>query len=167
MSFGPVNPIDSPHCQFVFNNTEPIKPLCSAASGHIARGSGRHNGSKDGCEVNHVSPREHGIFHVYPFNLQGIPWVRARGLKQHEDYVGTDLVILNCSGMTKMIYELAPPLQASAPDGGSLTPYSPRHGGSSVESVFEPGTLEIQGLTTKPPRPHLKKRKYHLSRILI
>ncbi|GBO30281.1 hypothetical protein AVEN_111016-1 [Araneus ventricosus] len=59
MPFGPVNPIDSPFGQFVLNSTHPRKPLCSAAFGHIARGSGQLNRSKDRCEVIRVSLREH------------------------------------------------------------------------------------------------------------
>ncbi|GBM18839.1 hypothetical protein AVEN_203114-1 [Araneus ventricosus] len=55
MPFGSVNPIYSPYGQFVFNSTHRRKPLCSVAFGHIARGSGRLNGSRDRCEVNHVS----------------------------------------------------------------------------------------------------------------
>ncbi|GBO11562.1 hypothetical protein AVEN_263181-1 [Araneus ventricosus] len=47
MPFGPVNPIDFPFGQFVFNYTHPTTPLCSVAFGHIARGSGRLNGSKE------------------------------------------------------------------------------------------------------------------------
>ncbi|GBN94378.1 hypothetical protein AVEN_6967-1 [Araneus ventricosus] len=65
--------------------------------------------------------------------------------------------------MTRATPEMAPPLQASSPHrregdwqrrmiwraAGPI-----RHGGSSVESCFEPGTLRPQGqdLTTRPPR---------------
>ncbi|GBO29740.1 hypothetical protein AVEN_243069-1 [Araneus ventricosus] len=35
--------------------------LCSVDFGHIARGSGRLNGSKDRCEVNPVVLREHAV----------------------------------------------------------------------------------------------------------
>ncbi|GBN95331.1 hypothetical protein AVEN_257525-1, partial [Araneus ventricosus] len=59
MPFDLVNPFDSPFDQFVFNYTHPRKALCSVAFGHIARGSGRLNGSKDRCEVIHVFLREH------------------------------------------------------------------------------------------------------------
>ncbi|GBM26858.1 hypothetical protein AVEN_266292-1 [Araneus ventricosus] len=65
LPFGPVNPIDSPFGQFVFNSTHPRKPLCSVAFGHIARGSGRLKGSKDRCEVIHASLREH-CMHFFP-----------------------------------------------------------------------------------------------------
>ncbi|GBM12376.1 hypothetical protein AVEN_211562-1 [Araneus ventricosus] len=75
MPFGLVNPIDSPYGQFVFNYAHPRKPLYSVAFGPIARGSGRLNGSKDRCEVNHVSLREHGLhFLLYiPIQLTGNP----------------------------------------------------------------------------------------------
>ncbi|GBN12827.1 hypothetical protein AVEN_215691-1 [Araneus ventricosus] len=75
MPFGPVNPIDSPYGQFVFNYTHPRKPLCSVAFGHIARGSGRLNGNKDRCEINHVSLREHGLHFLprIPIQLAGNP----------------------------------------------------------------------------------------------
>ncbi|GBM72867.1 hypothetical protein AVEN_39763-1 [Araneus ventricosus] len=36
-------------------------------------------------------------------------------LKQHEDYFGKDLVILNLGQMTRTTQELAPPLQTSTP----------------------------------------------------
>ncbi|GBM44463.1 hypothetical protein AVEN_184678-1 [Araneus ventricosus] len=59
--FGPVNPIDFPFGQLVFNFTHPRKPLCSVAFGHIARGTRRLKGSKDRSEVNHVSLRQHSM----------------------------------------------------------------------------------------------------------
>ncbi|GBO26742.1 hypothetical protein AVEN_16293-1 [Araneus ventricosus] len=57
MPFGPVNPIDIPYDQHVYNYTHPRKPGCSVSygHGHIARGSGQLNRSKDRCVVNHVS----------------------------------------------------------------------------------------------------------------
>ncbi|GBO02433.1 hypothetical protein AVEN_16330-1 [Araneus ventricosus] len=45
----------------VYNCTHPRKPLSSVAFGRIVRGSGQLNGSKDRCEVNHVSMRKHGM----------------------------------------------------------------------------------------------------------
>ncbi|GBM13810.1 hypothetical protein AVEN_129472-1 [Araneus ventricosus] len=65
MPFGPVNPIDTPYGQYVYNFTHSRKPLCSVPFGHIARRSGQLNGSKDRCEANHVSLREHGM-HFLP-----------------------------------------------------------------------------------------------------
>ncbi|GBM08140.1 hypothetical protein AVEN_214471-1 [Araneus ventricosus] len=75
MPFGPVNPFDSPYGQFVFNYTRPRKPLCSVAFGHIARGSGLFNGSKNRYEVIHVSLREHGMHFLprIPIQLTGNP----------------------------------------------------------------------------------------------
>ncbi|GBM25979.1 hypothetical protein AVEN_223114-1 [Araneus ventricosus] len=75
MPFGPVKPIDSPYGQFVFNYTHPRKPLCSVAFGPIARGSGRLNGSKDRCEVDHVSLREYRMHFLprIPIQLTGNP----------------------------------------------------------------------------------------------
>ncbi|GBN25947.1 hypothetical protein AVEN_273348-1 [Araneus ventricosus] len=65
--------------------------------------------------------------------------------------------------MTRTTPELAPPLQASAPHQlQAVWPLrmiwratGPIHGGSSVESGFEPGTFRSQGrdLTITPPRP--------------
>ncbi|GBM67967.1 hypothetical protein AVEN_22445-1 [Araneus ventricosus] len=63
--------------------------------------------------------------------------------------------------MTRTTPELAPPLQASAPHQREgvwpirmiLRPASHMHGGSLVESGFEPATLRSRGLTTRPPRP--------------
>ncbi|GBM45569.1 hypothetical protein AVEN_69682-1, partial [Araneus ventricosus] len=48
--------------------------------------------------------------------------------------------------MTRTTPELAPP----SPN------FRPMHGGSSVESGFEPATFRSRGrdLTTRPPRPH-------------
>ncbi|GBM53565.1 hypothetical protein AVEN_580-1 [Araneus ventricosus] len=79
--FGSVNPIDSPLGQFVFNYTHRRKPLCSVAFGHIARGSGHLNGSKDRCEVNHVALREHGMHFLprIPIQLTGNPFVSGFG----------------------------------------------------------------------------------------
>ncbi|GBO33238.1 hypothetical protein AVEN_22238-1 [Araneus ventricosus] len=73
LPFGPVNPIDSPFGQFVFNSTHPRKPLCSVAFGHIAHGSGQFNGSKDRCEVIRVSVREYGMHFLprIPIQLTG------------------------------------------------------------------------------------------------
>ncbi|GBM50046.1 hypothetical protein AVEN_172927-1 [Araneus ventricosus] len=66
--------------------------------------------------------------------------------------------------MTKTTAELAPPSPNfhATPTGGRLaTTYDlecsrPIHGGSSVESGFEPGTLRPQSrdLTSRPPQPH-------------
>ncbi|GBN62211.1 hypothetical protein AVEN_79153-1 [Araneus ventricosus] len=65
MTFGPINPIDSPYGQFVCNYTHPRKILCCVAFGHRVRFIGQLNGSKDSCEVNHVSLREYGM-HFHP-----------------------------------------------------------------------------------------------------
>ncbi|GBO35586.1 hypothetical protein AVEN_52953-1 [Araneus ventricosus] len=75
MPFFPVNPVDSPYGKFVFNYTHPRKPLCFAAFGHNARGSGQLNGSNDRCEVNHVSLREHGLHSLprIPIQMTGYP----------------------------------------------------------------------------------------------
>ncbi|GBN16255.1 hypothetical protein AVEN_80154-1 [Araneus ventricosus] len=43
MSIGPVNSIDSPYDQFVYNYTHSRKPLCSVAFGNIAREPGQLN----------------------------------------------------------------------------------------------------------------------------
>ncbi|GBM07264.1 hypothetical protein AVEN_187831-1 [Araneus ventricosus] len=71
--------------------------------------------------------------------------------------------------MTRTTPELATPSLNfhATPAGGRLaTTYEimcnrPQHGGSSVESGFEPGTLRPQSrdLTTRPPRPPSKKGK--------
>ncbi|GBN11053.1 hypothetical protein AVEN_22841-1 [Araneus ventricosus] len=73
MSFGPVNPIDSPYGQFLCDYTHPRKPLCFVAFGHIARGSGQLNGTKDRCEVNLVSLWEHDMHFLphIPIQLTG------------------------------------------------------------------------------------------------
>ncbi|GBL89817.1 hypothetical protein AVEN_179594-1 [Araneus ventricosus] len=75
MPFGPVNPIDFPYGTFVFNYSLPRKPLFSVAFGHNARASGQLNGSKDRCEVNHVSLRENGMNFLpcIPIQLTGNP----------------------------------------------------------------------------------------------
>ncbi|GBN10044.1 hypothetical protein AVEN_22526-1 [Araneus ventricosus] len=61
--------------QYASNYTHPRKPLCSASFGHIARGSGQLNGSKDRCEVSHVSLRKHGMHFLtrIPIQLTGNP----------------------------------------------------------------------------------------------
>ncbi|GBM54164.1 hypothetical protein AVEN_230406-1 [Araneus ventricosus] len=46
MPFTPVNPIDTPYGQFLYNCPYPRKPLCSVPFGHIARGSGQLSSSK-------------------------------------------------------------------------------------------------------------------------
>ncbi|GBM42221.1 hypothetical protein AVEN_198013-1, partial [Araneus ventricosus] len=62
-----------------------------------------------------------------------------------------------------MTPELVPfsPNFCTTPEGGRLAPYVRLsvqqvhiHGGSSVEKCFEPGTLQLRDLTTRPPRPH-------------
>ncbi|GBN10802.1 hypothetical protein AVEN_239878-1 [Araneus ventricosus] len=82
MPFDPVNLIDTPYGQYVYNYTHRRKPLCSVSYGHIARGSGQLNGSKDRCEVNHVSLQEHGMHFLprIPIQLTGNPWFRAWGV---------------------------------------------------------------------------------------
>ncbi|GBN68104.1 hypothetical protein AVEN_116123-1 [Araneus ventricosus] len=70
MPFGTVNPIDPPYGQFVHDFTHPRKPPCSVSYGHIARGSGQLNGSKDRCEVNHVSLQEQGMHFLQRIPLQ-------------------------------------------------------------------------------------------------
>ncbi|GBM90151.1 hypothetical protein AVEN_20276-1 [Araneus ventricosus] len=70
--------------------------------------------------------------------------------------------------MARTTPELAPPLQASAPhQRKGVWPLrmiqratGPIHGGSSVESGFEPTILRSRGrdLTTRPPRPLIGKR---------
>ncbi|GBO23065.1 hypothetical protein AVEN_169001-1 [Araneus ventricosus] len=70
------NPIDTNYGQFVYNYTHPRKPLCPVSFGHIARGSGQLNGSKDRCEDNHVSLLEHFLPRI-PIQLtrvRGIQW---------------------------------------------------------------------------------------------
>ncbi|GBN30195.1 hypothetical protein AVEN_226539-1 [Araneus ventricosus] len=72
--------------------------------------------------------------------------------------------------MTKTAPELAPPLQDSTPhqreDVWSLRMIwraaGPIHGGSSVESGFEPGAFRPQSrdLTTRPPRSPVVRRDY-------
>ncbi|GBM08234.1 hypothetical protein AVEN_82924-1 [Araneus ventricosus] len=72
----------TPMHRFVFNSTHPRKPLCSVAFGHIARGSGQLNGSKDRWEVNHVSLRDHGMHFLpcIPIQLTGNPLGSELGL---------------------------------------------------------------------------------------
>ncbi|GBM69846.1 hypothetical protein AVEN_198549-1 [Araneus ventricosus] len=57
------------------------KPLCSVSYGHIARGPGQLNGSKDRCEVNHVSLREgYALPSRFTHSIDREPFVfRARG----------------------------------------------------------------------------------------
>ncbi|GBO00009.1 hypothetical protein AVEN_263804-1 [Araneus ventricosus] len=61
--------------KYVYNCTHPRKSLCSVSNGHISRGSGQLNGSKDKCEVNHVFLREHGMHFpsLIPLQLTGYP----------------------------------------------------------------------------------------------
>ncbi|GBN69073.1 hypothetical protein AVEN_267555-1, partial [Araneus ventricosus] len=75
MPIGPVNPIDTPYGQFVYNYTHPRKPLCCVSFGHIVRGSEQLNRSKNRCEVNHVSLREHDTHFLpsIPIQLTGNP----------------------------------------------------------------------------------------------
>ncbi|GBM91624.1 hypothetical protein AVEN_166667-1 [Araneus ventricosus] len=71
--------------------------------------------------------------------------------------------------MTRTTPELASPLQTSAPhQREDVWPLrmiwrttGPIHGGSSVESGFEPAALRSRGrdLTTRPPRPISDKGK--------
>ncbi|GBN83881.1 hypothetical protein AVEN_69380-1 [Araneus ventricosus] len=70
MSFGPVNPIDAPFGQYVYNYNLPRKRLFSVSYGHIAWGSGQLNGRKDRCEVNRVCLREHVLPRI-PIQLTG------------------------------------------------------------------------------------------------
>ncbi|GBM65119.1 hypothetical protein AVEN_70838-1 [Araneus ventricosus] len=51
------------------------KPLCPVSYGYIAQESGQLKGSKDRCEVNHVSLREHGMHFLpcTPIQLTGNP----------------------------------------------------------------------------------------------
>ncbi|GBL72237.1 hypothetical protein AVEN_115206-1 [Araneus ventricosus] len=72
--------------------------------------------------------------------------------------------------MTRTTPELAPPLQTSTPHRRedvwplrmNWRATGPIHGGSSVESGFEPGTLRPQSrdLTTRPPRPFIGQKNY-------
>ncbi|GBL74821.1 hypothetical protein AVEN_243670-1 [Araneus ventricosus] len=85
-------------------------------------------------------------------------------LKKHKDYFGTHLIILNYGQMSRTTPEPAPssPSFRTTLSGGHLTPavrfsshQAHRHDSSSVECVFEPGTLRPQDLhlTTRPLRP--------------
>ncbi|GBN90856.1 hypothetical protein AVEN_22702-1 [Araneus ventricosus] len=73
---------------------------------------------------------------------------------------GTDLVILNHGQMTWMTAMLGTPSLrfCTTPVGGHMTHakfglyYAHRHGRSSVESGFEPRTLQSQDLITKTLR---------------
>ncbi|GBM86322.1 hypothetical protein AVEN_168840-1 [Araneus ventricosus] len=65
MPFGPVNPIDAPYGQYVYDYTHTRKTLCLVSYGHIARGPGQLNGNEDRREVNQLSLREHGM-HFLP-----------------------------------------------------------------------------------------------------
>ncbi|GBM97404.1 hypothetical protein AVEN_260337-1 [Araneus ventricosus] len=84
-------------------------------------------------------------------------------LKQHEGCFGRELVNFNRSHMTRTTPELAPPLQTFEqhqqedvwPPRYDLECNGTIHGVSSVESGFEPRSLQplSRDLTTKPPRP--------------
>ncbi|GBO21093.1 hypothetical protein AVEN_148555-1 [Araneus ventricosus] len=71
-------------------------------------------------------------------------------LKQHKGYFGMDLVILNLGQMTRTTPELDAPSPSflTTPAGGPLAPdgfgvhQAHLHGGSSIESGFEPGNVE-------------------------
>ncbi|GBM01970.1 hypothetical protein AVEN_269572-1 [Araneus ventricosus] len=73
-----------------------------------------------------------------------------------------DLVILSRGQKTRMAPGTPSPNFRTTPTGEHLAPdgfnvhWIPLHGGSSMESGFESGTLrpQIRSLTTRPPRPH-------------
>ncbi|GBO30006.1 hypothetical protein AVEN_161647-1 [Araneus ventricosus] len=81
-----------------------------------------------------------------------------------------NLVMLIRGRMTRTTPELAPPLSKlrTTPTGGRLaTTYDLTariHGGSSVESGFEPGTLRplSRDFTTRPPRHPSNGRAFNL-----
>ncbi|GBO00890.1 hypothetical protein AVEN_162730-1 [Araneus ventricosus] len=75
MPFGPVNAIDTPYGQILYNYTHLRKPLCSVSFGHFTLGSGQLNVSKNRCEINHVSLREHDMDFLprIPIQLTGYP----------------------------------------------------------------------------------------------
>ncbi|GBN27546.1 hypothetical protein AVEN_61955-1 [Araneus ventricosus] len=80
-------------------------------------------------------------------------------LKQHEVYFGTELVTFNHGQMTRKTPKV-PRFHATPSGGRSATTYDLAcdrciHGGSSVESGFEPGALRPQSrdLATRPPWP--------------
>ncbi|GBM29678.1 hypothetical protein AVEN_203589-1 [Araneus ventricosus] len=81
-------------------------------------------------------------------------WLYKRPvLKQHDGYIGMDLAIFNHSQMTRTTPELEFPSFRATPIGGCLAPYvcfnmqlAHIHGGSSVESSFEPSDPEAETL---------------------
>ncbi|GBO22468.1 hypothetical protein AVEN_67191-1 [Araneus ventricosus] len=113
----------------------PRRPLCSLAFGRIARGSGRLNGSKDGCEFVHVSLREHGNHFLpsIPIQLTGNP-------------LGSELGV--CSGVNVNVEH-----SHGAPYHSSLLQYVPRR--SMTETNFTDNSRTVhrrsaQRRTTMP-----------------
>ncbi|GBN30863.1 hypothetical protein AVEN_205322-1 [Araneus ventricosus] len=90
MPFGPTNPIHIPCGQFENNSTHPRKPPCSVPFGHIARGSGQLNGSKDRVRsiMSPYGSTACTSFHAYPFNCQGILFVPSSGI-----YSGVNVIV--------------------------------------------------------------------------
>ncbi|GBM81327.1 hypothetical protein AVEN_47413-1 [Araneus ventricosus] len=82
MPFGPVNPIDTPYGQFVYDYTHPRKPLC-----FVSFGQGQDNLTEARTDV---PLREHG-FHFLPripIQLTGLPLGSELGVIQSGDDPG-------------------------------------------------------------------------------
>ncbi|GBM03177.1 hypothetical protein AVEN_70596-1 [Araneus ventricosus] len=73
--------------------------------------------------------------------------------EEHEGYFETDLIILNRCQMTRATPDLEPLSKLPHHTSGRTCFI---HGGSSVESGFESGTLwpRSRSLTLRPPRLH-------------
>ncbi|GBM64625.1 hypothetical protein AVEN_28226-1 [Araneus ventricosus] len=89
--------------------------------------------------------------------MQVVIWL-GPVLKQHEGYLGTDLVILNCGQMTRTTPELAPPSPnfRATPTGGRLaTTYDLACNRPHTRRIFS----GIGFRTCDPPVP--RSRPYH------